>query len=117
MTRTCQTAIIHLYGPRGVEIRRKEVTLMTLNEISIKNVYVVKDTLAKEGFVYAYVRGWRGNEVGFSVLEQALDDPDLSQCGVFWVRPEDFIRVFDVYKSGYMRTGSEDTCFQSAERS
>ena len=44
---------------------------------------------------YAYVRGFRDDDtVGFSVLGKYSKTPDFSDCGVFWVKTEDFLKVF-----------------------
>lgn len=70
---------------------------MEINEIKFKNIYKVVG-LPVDHEIYGYVRGWKGNEVGFSVLDEALDAPDLSECGVFWVSPKDFAMIFEVYR-------------------
>ena len=46
--------------------------------------------------IYGYVRRWRNGEVGYSVLEEPTAEPDFSNCSVFWMKPEDFAKVFDV---------------------
>ena len=69
---------------------------MNISEIKFKTVYRAKEELGIEDHVFAYVRGWENGEVGFSVLEEATDNPDFSNCGVFWVRPSDFVRIFDI---------------------
>ena len=44
--------------------------------------------------VFGYVRGWRDGSVGFSVLDHPTTKPDFANCGVFWVAPEDFKKLF-----------------------
>lgn len=44
---------------------------------------------------YGYIRAFKGDEVGFSVLEYATSYPDFSNCGIFWVREKDFFKVFE----------------------
>ena len=70
---------------------------MNVSEISFGKIYCTKDELNIEDYVFAYVRGWENGEVGFSVLDYAAGNPDFSNCGIFWVRPHDFIKLFEVY--------------------
>ena len=65
---------------------------MNTSDIRIKAIYKVKDELHMEEAPFAYVRGWKNGEVGFSVLDEVTPTPDFSNCGVFWVLPEDFIK-------------------------
>ena len=69
---------------------------MKVNEISMDAIYTTKERVA-DWDIFAYVRGWRDGNVGFSVIDDAMYDPDLSDCGVFWVHPEDFCRMFKVH--------------------
>ena len=70
---------------------------MNTSDIRIKAIYKVKDELHMEEAPFAYVRGWKNGEVGFSVLDELTPTPDFSNCGVFWVLPEDFIKLFELY--------------------
>lgn len=47
--------------------------------------------------LFLYIRGWRRDQLGFSVLDVATDEPDFSDCGVFWVYPKDFCKLFREY--------------------
>ena len=57
-------------------------------------IYVSKGTPET---IYGYIRGTRGGDVGFSVLDTATSQPDFSGCGTFWLKPEDFFKVFEYY--------------------
>lgn len=70
---------------------------MRINEIKFGSIYKAVG-LPEEHEIYGYVRGWRENKVGFSVLDEASNEPDLSDCGIFWVSSKDFAMMFDVYK-------------------
>jgi len=48
--------------------------------------------------VYAYVHAVRNGEVGFSALPTATRTPDFSNCGIFWVKKNDFTSMFKPYK-------------------
>ena len=63
-----------------------------IRKLTIGSIYKAKDTPED---VYAYIRAFRGNEVGFSVLSEATVTPDFSNCGVFWVKKTDFFVVFE----------------------
>ena len=70
--------------------------LMNVEEIRFGRIYTV--ALPLEENVYAYVRDWKNGKVGYSVLDEATDHPDFSDCGVFWMDPEDFAKIFVVYR-------------------
>lgn len=70
---------------------------MGISDIKFNSIYKAVG-LPEDNVVYGYVRGWHGNEVGFSVLDEPFNDPDFSDCGIFWVAPEDFIKIFEVYR-------------------
>lgn len=70
---------------------------MKVSEISMKKIYRAKAELGIEEGIFAYVRGWQKGEVGFSVLDEATNNPDFSNCGVFWVLPTDFVKIFEVH--------------------
>ncbi len=63
---------------------------VVMNCIYINSVPMEED-------VFAYVRFFKDGEVGFSVLDHPSLRPDFSQCGVFWVKPEDFLLTFDPF--------------------
>lgn len=53
------------------------------------------------GSGYIYVRGFRDDDtVGFSVLGEYSKNPDFSDCGVFWVKTEAFLKVFKPCRKG-----------------
>ncbi len=70
---------------------------MKVKDISHDNIYVSKIPNLPMP-IYGYIRTIRAGEVGFSVLEEPVEDPDFSNCGVFYVKPKDFTRVFEVYR-------------------
>lgn len=47
-----------------------------------------------EAPAYVYVRFVKDDELGFSVLDNITNRPDYSQCGVFWVKQRDFLKMF-----------------------
>ncbi|MDO4870026.1 MAG: hypothetical protein Q4A65_07085 [Bacillota bacterium] len=69
---------------------------MKRNQIRFDMIY--KNKLPMEEDVYAYIRAWQGDEVGFSVLDRPTNNPDFSKCGVFWVTPDNFWIVFEEFK-------------------
>ena len=79
---------------------------MKISDISVDAVYTTRERVA-EWDIFAYVRGWRDGDVGFSVIEEATYTPDLSECGVFWVSPEAFCQLFKMYLPP-LRTGDVD---------
>lgn len=68
---------------------------MGLKSINSKIIYKPAEPVG--GDVFAYVRAFNGKEVGFSVLDEATRKPDFSNCGIFWVRPEDFALLFKAH--------------------
>jgi len=82
--------------------------IMKISDISVDAIYTTKERIA-DWDIFAYVRGWRDGEVGFSVIEEATYTPDLSDCGVFWVRPEDFCFMFKIYKPARRLGDTEGT--------
>ena len=70
---------------------------MNTSDIGFRSSYKVKEERHIDEAPFAYVRGWKNSEVGFSVLDEATNTQDFSNCGVFWVLPEDFIKIFDLY--------------------
>ena len=70
---------------------------VVMNCIYINSVPMEED-------VFAYVRFLKDGEIGFSVLDHPSLRPDFSQCGVFWVKPEDFLMTFDPFDlNSYMK--------------
>lgn len=71
---------------------------MARQEPDVKAIYVLKDECRKpdmDGEAYCYIRTIKGNEeVAFSVLDEKTSRPDFSECGVFWIRIEDFNKMF-----------------------
>lgn len=65
---------------------------MKENGINIGGIYELIEK--EEEDVYVYVRALQGDEVGFSVLDKAVKNPDFSDCGMFWVREKDFEMMF-----------------------
>ena len=55
----------------------------------------VYESIATPITIFAYIRAFKGKEVGFSVFEYATSHPDFSNCGVFWVKENDFFKVFE----------------------
>ena len=55
-------------------------------------VYVPCEKL--EASAYVYVRFVRGEELGFSVMDDITTRPDYSQCSVFWMKQGDFLKMF-----------------------
>lgn len=53
-----------------------------------------------EDDVYAYIRAWQGDEIGFSVLDKVTKHPDFTHCGMFWLKREDFEDVFKINENG-----------------
>lgn len=68
---------------------------MKLSEIRLNAIYRPSIPLDEE--VYAYIRGFKDNLIGFSVLDEATSHPDFSNCGIFWLKTEDFDFVFEEY--------------------
>ena len=72
---------------------------MRVNGIEKNAIYKTIEP-CEDGDIYAYVRGWSDTEIGFSVLDKAVENPDFSNCGMFWVKPKDFKKLFKIYKKG-----------------
>lgn len=70
---------------------------MSVDEIRFDKIYVNAIPLEGGVEIYGYVRAWKNGKVGYSALDEATDEPDFSDCGIFWVAPEDFAKVFMVY--------------------
>ena len=78
------------------EITYQEETMkVKVRKRNLKIGEVYKST-ATPITIYAYIRAFKGDEVGFSVLEYATSYPDFSNCGVFWVKEKDFFKVFEM---------------------
>lgn len=71
---------------------------MSTSEIRFNAIYKLKNEMNVEDAPFAYVRGWENGEVGFSVLDEVTSTPDFSNCGVFWVRKDDFTKMFELYE-------------------
>ena len=70
---------------------------MARKEPDLKKIYVLKEVYRKPDMeeAYCYIRTVKGNkEVAFSVLDEKTSFPDFSNCGVFWLRIEDFTKMF-----------------------
>ena len=75
--------------------KKQEGKMNKVNNLPSKDVIYISTCTPEK--IYGYVRAFRGGEVGFSVLDVATSKPDFSNCGVFWVKPEDFMRTFKFY--------------------
>ena len=69
-----------------------------MNIRDYKSGTIYKPIVPLEEEVFLYVRKFKNDEVGFSVLDKATHHPDFSNCGIFWVKAKDFLSVFDVYE-------------------
>ena len=69
------------------------MTVIDENTVIFNSVYMNRPEISDEP-IFAYIRFLKDGEIGFSVLDEAVSRPDYSNCGVFWVRPEDFLKVF-----------------------
>ena len=75
---------------------------MEVKDIRMDAVYVGAGPMkGAPGFLY--IRALRDGEVGFSVLDDDVDDPDFSESGVFWMEPWMFASVAKIHRivSGY----------------
>ena len=72
--------------------------MMNVEDIRFNRIYINAVPLEDDVVVYGYVRDWKNGKVGYSVIDEATDDPDFSNCGVFWMAPEDFAKVFTVFR-------------------
>ncbi|MDO4485075.1 MAG: hypothetical protein Q4C46_00610 [Bacillota bacterium] len=70
---------------------------MNINEIR-KGVIYKAVNLPEKCDVFAYIHKCNKKEVAFSVLDEAVENPDFSNCGMFWVRPQEFTLLFEVYQ-------------------
>ncbi len=71
------------------------MTVLDESKVIFNCVYEMKPEMGQEDPIYAYVRALNEQgEIGFSVLDHITNRPDYSECGVFWVRPQDFLMVF-----------------------
>lgn len=86
--------------------RRELKQWLNIEEITFNKIYVNAVPLEGGAEVYGYIRDWKNGEVGYSVLDYASDSPDFSNCGVFWMKPEDFGKVFMIYRE--MKTDGSD---------
>ena len=70
---------------------------MRVKDIRMDAVYVGAGPLeGAPGFLY--LRGYRNGEVGFSVLDDDVDDPDFSESGIFWLEPKVFAEVTKIHR-------------------
>ena len=74
-------------------MRRKEKDKYRVVKLRTDAVYRPK--IPMEEPVYAYIRVCKQDEVGFSVIDHIAQYPDFSNCGVFWVAPDDFEDLFE----------------------
>ena len=56
---------------------------------------IYKPIVQLEEDVYAYVHEIKNGEVGFSALPIVTRTPDFSNCGIFWVKKQDFTSMFE----------------------
>ncbi|MBR3706038.1 MAG: hypothetical protein IKM19_03635 [Firmicutes bacterium] len=66
---------------------------MVFKGVNFRKVYKPIEPLEDDAFLY--VRAIRGEMIGFSVLDKIMSPPGFSQCGVFWMKPEDFLKMFE----------------------
>lgn len=71
---------------------------MDVKDLRIDAVYVGAGRL--EGAPgYLYLRAYNeGGELGFSVLDEDVDDPDFSNSGIFWMDPEVFASIVKIHR-------------------
>ena len=81
---------------------------MNVEDIRFGRIYVNAIPLEGGAEVYGYIRDWKNGKVGYSVLDEATDKPDFSECGVFWMAPEDFAKVFMVYREMAANNGADE---------
>ena len=74
--------------------RDMEIKMAVVDEKTVIMNCIYINTVELEEDVFAYVRFFKDGEVGFSVMDHPSLRPDFSECGVFWVKPEDFLLVF-----------------------
>ena len=63
--------------------------------ISLRTNAVYQPRVPLEEPVYAYIRECTQSEIGFSVLDVIAGEPDFSNCGMFWLSPQDFDEFFE----------------------
>lgn len=63
--------------------------------ISLRTNAVYQPKVPLDEPVYAYIRSCKQHEVGFSVLASIEQEPDFSNCGMFWLAPQDFDEFFE----------------------
>lgn len=73
----------------------RRVNMNRNNNLPSKDVIYISTCTSET--IYGYVRAYRGPDVGFSVLDVATSSPNFSNCGVFWVKPEDFMKTFKYF--------------------
>ena len=66
------------------------------NTVIFNTIYV--KSVSMEYPAFAYVRFLKDGEIGFSVLDFPYQRPDFNNCGVFWVKPEDFLLTFKPFE-------------------
>lgn len=69
------------------------MTVIDESTVIFNSVYITKAGLAEEP-IFGYIRFLKDGELGFSVLDEPVSRPDYSNCGLFWVKPEDFLKMF-----------------------
>ena len=70
---------------------------MKIEDIKQDAIYV-GDGKLKNTPGFLYIRGFMDGEIGFSVLDDPVEFPDFSHCGVFWMAPEVFASVARIYR-------------------
>ena len=63
--------------------------------ISLRTNAVYQPRVPLDEPVYAYIRNYKQDAVGFSVLGSVEQEPDFSKCGMFWLDPQDFDEFFE----------------------
>lgn len=58
-------------------------------------IYELKEPQGSGG-AYVYVRAWEGNDLMFSILDEPEKTPNFDNCGMFWIKPENFLKIFKV---------------------
>lgn len=77
-----------------ISISAERKLRMNINDIKMNGIYRFSLGDQNED-VFAYIRKWKNNEIGFSVLDHISEYPDLSDCGIFWVDKYDFALMFE----------------------
>lgn len=69
---------------------------MKIEDIKPDSIYVGDGQMkGVPGFIY--VRGIMDGDIGFSVLDDPVEEPDFSNSGIFWMPPEVFCEIMRVY--------------------